>query len=236
MSPSGDRIASASRDKTIKHWDVKGECLKTFKGHTDAIYSINFSADNKLAISSGKDKRILIWELVEPYKKWILYDKKLLHNFKGVEYAYKKPIMQDITLCTCNTICTCDTIIVPTNSIIPTGMVCTCNTITVYNKLKLAIEENERIKGLREIEKTKLLTKKREERKIRLAKERKERKIKWKKGIMERKINRENQLAEKEKRRKERRGMHRKGGLTVSSSSGGGGVCICDKICTCNRI
>ena len=38
MFPDGRRVVSASKDKTLKVWDVAtGECLATLQGHSDSV-------------------------------------------------------------------------------------------------------------------------------------------------------------------------------------------------------
>ena len=48
-SPDGKRLASASRDKTAKVFDVvKKESLVTFPGHAQAVYTVSFTNDGKV--------------------------------------------------------------------------------------------------------------------------------------------------------------------------------------------
>lgn len=57
-------IASGSKDKTIKIWQVDtGRELMTFKGHDDHITSIAISSKNKLLASASKDKTLKLWTL-----------------------------------------------------------------------------------------------------------------------------------------------------------------------------
>ena len=54
-------ILSGSRDETIKMWQVSTyKCIRTFEGHSDAIFHIIIYSDDKI-ISASADKSIKIW-------------------------------------------------------------------------------------------------------------------------------------------------------------------------------
>ena len=63
------QIVSASRDKTLKVWDVEGEtCLKTLKGHNKPVASLTtvFRHNDKTCIASGStDKTVCVWSTEE---------------------------------------------------------------------------------------------------------------------------------------------------------------------------
>ena len=64
FSMDGQRIASASDDKTAKIWNVKtGACEVTLEGHTESIRSVAFSADGKCIVSASDDKTIKLWKV-----------------------------------------------------------------------------------------------------------------------------------------------------------------------------
>ena len=58
----GKLLASASGDQTVKLWStVTWEEEGTLLGHSDEVWSVNFSSDGKRLISSGKDGRVHVW-------------------------------------------------------------------------------------------------------------------------------------------------------------------------------
>lgn len=63
-SKDGEKILSASRDLTIKEWDVEsGLCLKTFSGHKAWVRSAIYSSDGKKILSASFDKTIKEWDV-----------------------------------------------------------------------------------------------------------------------------------------------------------------------------
>ncbi|KAI9770859.1 MAG: hypothetical protein M1839_003022 [Geoglossum umbratile] len=55
------RLASASRDRTVKIWDASsGECLQTLKGHSDWVHSVALSHDSARLASASDDCTVKI--------------------------------------------------------------------------------------------------------------------------------------------------------------------------------
>jgi WD40 repeat protein len=63
FSPDGARVVSASRDKTVKLWDVSsGALLRTFQGHSDEVTSVAFSPDGTRVLSGSQDATMKLWD------------------------------------------------------------------------------------------------------------------------------------------------------------------------------
>ena len=60
---SGNLLASASRDKTIRIWDVTtGYCVKTLRGHGDWVRDVSPSFDGRWLLSVGNDQTARLWD------------------------------------------------------------------------------------------------------------------------------------------------------------------------------
>lgn len=60
---SGNTLVSASRDKTLRIWDVTtGYCLKTLKGHTEWVRAVTPSIDGRWLLSAGNDQIPRLWD------------------------------------------------------------------------------------------------------------------------------------------------------------------------------
>ncbi len=64
LNEEGRHCLSAGYDAKVRLWDLAtGRCLKTFSGHTQAIYTLWLMPDGKTVLSAGADKRVLMWDL-----------------------------------------------------------------------------------------------------------------------------------------------------------------------------
>lgn len=60
---SGNLLVSASRDKTLRIWDVStGYCVKTIRGHADWVRDVSPSFDGRWLVSTGNDQTARIWD------------------------------------------------------------------------------------------------------------------------------------------------------------------------------
>ncbi|KAF3029168.1 hypothetical protein E8E12_000367 [Didymella heteroderae] len=63
FSADGDRLASASQNKTVRVWDAKtGQPLYALKGHTELVSSVAFSADGDRLASASYDNTVRVWD------------------------------------------------------------------------------------------------------------------------------------------------------------------------------
>ena len=56
-------IATASLDHTVKLWSIDGKELKTYRGHDDSVYGLNFSPNGDSLASGDNMGRLIFWNL-----------------------------------------------------------------------------------------------------------------------------------------------------------------------------
>lgn len=60
---SGNLLVSASRDKTLRIWDVTtGYCVKTLQGHADWVRAVTPSFDGRYLLSASNDQIARLWD------------------------------------------------------------------------------------------------------------------------------------------------------------------------------
>jgi len=62
FSPDGNRIVTASWDKTARVWDAaSGQSLAVLTGYTDMVTSAAFSPDGTRIVTASKDSTARVW-------------------------------------------------------------------------------------------------------------------------------------------------------------------------------
>ena len=81
---AGTQILSASRDSTIKIWEVSsGFCIKTMHGHKEWVRYAVFNSTDTLIASCSNDQTIILWQIGK--------DEPLL-NMYGHEHVIERVI------------------------------------------------------------------------------------------------------------------------------------------------
>lgn len=65
---SAEFMATGSRDKTIKLWDARGNCLGTLRGHDNWVTALAFHPGGKFLLSVSDDKCLRCWDLSQEGK------------------------------------------------------------------------------------------------------------------------------------------------------------------------
>lgn len=63
ISPAGDAMLTAGRDKLVKRWDMNGTLLQTFTGHTGIVHAVDFSPKGERIFSASRDNTARMWDL-----------------------------------------------------------------------------------------------------------------------------------------------------------------------------
>lgn len=70
---SGNLLVSASRDATLRIWDVTtGYCVKTIRGHSEWVRDVSPSFDGRWLVSAGNDRTARLWDASSGEQKSVL--------------------------------------------------------------------------------------------------------------------------------------------------------------------
>ncbi|KAI0196953.1 WD domain-containing protein [Astrocystis sublimbata] len=68
VSSAAEFMATGSRDKSIRIWDARGNCIKTLKGHDNWVRALVFHPGGKYLLSVADDKTLRCWDLTQEGK------------------------------------------------------------------------------------------------------------------------------------------------------------------------
>ncbi len=64
MTPDGRRVVSASRDMTLKVWDLEtGQAVATLQGHASSVRACAVTPDGRRVVSASGDTTLKVWDL-----------------------------------------------------------------------------------------------------------------------------------------------------------------------------
>jgi hypothetical protein len=64
VNDDGSRVLTGVEDGTVRIWDTKQkEIIHTLTGHAGPVWAVEYTHDEKFAVSAGDDSRVLYWDL-----------------------------------------------------------------------------------------------------------------------------------------------------------------------------
>jgi platelet-activating factor acetylhydrolase IB subunit alpha len=84
-------MATGSRDKTIKLWDARGNCIKTLVGHDNWVSGVMFHPGGKYLLSVADDKSLRCWDLSQDGKCVRTLSSAHEHFITSLRWAPAKP-------------------------------------------------------------------------------------------------------------------------------------------------
>jgi transcription initiation factor TFIID subunit 5 len=63
-APDGRTLVSTGEDRKLRLWDLRtSKEVRSFRGHGDAVYSVDVSEDGRFFVSGGMDGCIRVWDV-----------------------------------------------------------------------------------------------------------------------------------------------------------------------------
>ena len=90
FDPQGDRIATASTDRTARIWAAKnGHSLYDLQGHDDTIVTARFSADGRSLVTASTDGTARVWDVDDrpELRPVAMKDLRRPHSWRGARTA-----------------------------------------------------------------------------------------------------------------------------------------------------